>query len=104
MIFAIVRVIYHNDLLANLQPIRRTGMQAGSLTAVPNPAHQLFPSNPLGILRKRQDRIRNSSDREGGEAGAEVLVKDAIQIRTINAVSATQNMQAEVHIFRTMKQ
>ena len=79
-------------------------MQAGSLTAVPNPAHLLLPSNPLKVLGKSQDRISNSSDQEGGEAGAEVQVEDTIQIRTINAVSATQNMQSEVRNFRTVKQ
>ena len=65
-------MIYLNNLLANLQPIRRTGMQAGSLTAVPNPARLVFTTNPLKVLGKSQDRISNSSDREGGEVGAEV--------------------------------
>lgn len=91
-----------NDLLTNLQLIRQTGMQAGSLTAVPSFAHLLFPSNPLKVLGKSQDRISSSSDREGGEAGEEVRVEDAIRTRTINVVLATQNMQQEVCIFRTM--
>jgi len=97
-------VVYQNDLLVHLQLIRRTGMQAGSLTAVPSLAHLLFPLNPLKVLGKSQDRINNSSDREGGEAGAEVRVEDAIGSRIINAVSATQNMLQEAHIFRTMKE
>jgi len=96
--------VYENDLISNLQLIRRTGMQAGSLTAVPSLARLLFPPKPLKVLEKSQDRISNGSGREGGEAGAEVRVVDAIRNRTINAVSATQNMLQEVRIFRTVKQ
>lgn len=65
-------MIYLNALHANLQPIRQTGMQVGSLTAVPNPAHLVFHTNPLKVMGKSQDQISTSSDREGGVAGAEV--------------------------------
>lgn len=66
-------------------------MQAGSLTAIRKLVHLVFRANPLKALGKVHDRI-NSSTREGGEAGAEAGMEDATQSRTINAVSATQNM------------
>lgn len=88
--------------LGNLQVIHLTGMQAGSRTVVPSLARLHFPLDLHGALGKSQERISSNSDREGGEARAEAREEGDSGIKIINEVLATQNMQREVRIFRTM--